>query len=83
MVKFSNGILKSAKHRVTAAPGEQGSVNRYSVVYFSRPADATIMEPLPKFKKDEIIKIGGKLGDQEGCYTAGEWMSKRLVQMGH
>lgn len=84
MIKFSNGVLKSAKHRVVPAPGDQGTIDRYSVVYFSRPANSALMEPIhEKFKGDEVVKIGGKLGDEEKPYTAGEWMAKRLVQMGH
>ena len=83
MIKFSNGLLKSAKHRVVPSPGDQGTVDRYSIVYFTRPADSATMEPLEKFKGDETIKIGGKLGDVDRPYTAGEWMAKRLVQMGH
>jgi len=37
MVTFTNGLLKSAKHRVMPAPGQQVEVDRYSLVYFARP----------------------------------------------
>lgn len=33
MVMFSNGLLKSGKHRVVPAPGEQVHVDRCRVVY--------------------------------------------------
>lgn len=83
MVKYTNGTLKSAKHRVVPAPGLQATVDRYSVVYFSRPADQAIMEVLPPFLGEETVQIGGKLGEEGERYTTAEWMVRRLVQMGH
>ncbi|KAJ4194760.1 hypothetical protein NW759_016476 [Fusarium solani] len=50
MVKFTNGALKSAKHRVVPIPGEQRELDRISVVYFVRLANNTLMKPLDKFE---------------------------------
>jgi isopenicillin N synthase-like dioxygenase len=85
MVKFTNGALKSAKHRVVPAPGAQGDIDRYSVVYFVRPCNESLMKPVPKFEGNSHVKVGGKvsLDDEENkVYTAGEWMVKRAIQMG-
>ncbi|KAF2443865.1 Clavaminate synthase-like protein [Karstenula rhodostoma CBS 690.94] len=86
MVTFTNGVLKSAKHRVVDAPGEQGRVGRYSVVYFVRPHDEAVMEACEEFKH-----LGGK-GRVAGKFEprvergevlrAGEWMRQRAVQLG-
>lgn len=46
LVRFSNGLLRSNLHRVISPPGEQAKVDRYSVVYFSRPEDQVLMKPL-------------------------------------
>ncbi|KAF8462366.1 hypothetical protein BDZ91DRAFT_734343 [Kalaharituber pfeilii] len=46
MVKFSNGLLSSNIHRVVTPPGEQKSIERYSLAYFLRPINSTIMKPL-------------------------------------
>jgi isopenicillin N synthase-like dioxygenase len=84
MVKFTNGALKSAKHRVVPAPGEQGMLQRISIVYFVRPHDAALMKPVAKFETGKHVKVGGKVsvGDDEGrVYTAGEWMTKRALQL--
>jgi isopenicillin N synthase-like dioxygenase len=84
MVKFTNGALKSAKHRVVTAPGEQRQCERYSIVYFVRPHDEALMKPVERFEKGENVKVGGKVsvGDGDGkIYTAGEWMSRRAMQM--
>jgi isopenicillin N synthase-like dioxygenase len=85
MVKFTNGALKSAKHRVVPAPGEQGKLERISVVYFVRPHNAALMKPAAaKFETGDHVKVGGKVsvGDDESkVYTAGEWMIKRSIQL--
>ncbi|KAL2060533.1 hypothetical protein VTL71DRAFT_9174 [Oculimacula yallundae] len=46
MTKFSNGVLNSGKHRVLPAPGEQGDFTRYSVAFFVRPEDDTVLKVL-------------------------------------
>jgi isopenicillin N synthase-like dioxygenase len=65
MVMFSGGRLRSNLHRVTAVPGEQGRVERYSAAYFMRPEDDVLMQALD--------------GDKEGgnLYTAKEWVALR------
>ncbi|KAH7259041.1 uncharacterized protein BKA55DRAFT_561966 [Fusarium redolens] len=80
MVKFSNGRLKSGKHRVVPLPGPQGKRDRYSLVYFVRPADDVLMEPVEKYKDEPVVAVGGKVGE-ERVYTAGEWLARRLKQM--
>ncbi|KAM0545808.1 hypothetical protein ACHAPJ_011135 [Fusarium lateritium] len=80
MVKFSNGRLKSVKHRVVPLPGAQGRLDRYSLVYFLRPANEVLMEPVEEYRDEPIVSVGGKVGE-ERIYSAGEWMARRLKQM--
>ncbi|SPJ93316.1 related to oxidoreductase, 2OG-Fe(II) oxygenase family [Fusarium torulosum] len=80
MVKFSNGRLKSGKHRVVPLPGAQGRLDRYSLVYFLRPTDEVLMGPVEKYKHEPVVAVGGKVGEEK-VYTAGEWMARRLKQM--
>ncbi|KAL1601619.1 hypothetical protein SLS60_006534 [Paraconiothyrium brasiliense] len=84
MVTFTNGMLKSAKHRVVPAPGEQGEVDRFSVVYFVRPHNEAVMETCEEFRHlGEGGKVAGKFEPEgEGVLTAGEWMRQRAVQLG-
>lgn len=84
MVTFTNGMLKSAKHRVVPAPGRQVDVDRYSLVYFVRPHNSVIMEPVEKFKDlNDNLKVAGKFEPTGGkVLTAGEWMVQRAIQMG-
>jgi len=85
MVKFTNGALKSAKHRVVPSPGDQSGLDRYSVVYFVRPCDDSMMKPVGNFDTGTHVKVGGKVSvgdDDNTVYTGGEWMKRRAVQMG-
>lgn len=84
MVTFTNGLLKSAKHRVVPAPGEQANVDRYSIVYFVRPHNDVIMEPCEKFKDlGENLKVAGKFEPEGGkVLSAGDWMKQRAKQLG-
>ncbi|KLO85197.1 related to oxidoreductase, 2OG-Fe(II) oxygenase family [Fusarium fujikuroi] len=79
MVKFSNGRLKSGKHRVVPLPGVQGRVDRYSLVYFVRPADDVLMQPVEQYRNEPVVAVGGKVGEEK-VYTAGEWLAHRLKQ---
>lgn len=65
------------------APGEQSQLDRYSIVYFVRPVQDTLMVPFYKFLVDgqSTVQVGGKVGD-DNIYTAGEWIQKRYRSMG-
>ncbi|RYP06621.1 hypothetical protein DL765_009418 [Monosporascus sp. GIB2] len=45
-VKWSDGELKSAVHRVTNPPGDQAKWTRYSLAYFTRPDHNVLLKPL-------------------------------------
>jgi isopenicillin N synthase-like dioxygenase len=68
LVKFSSGILRSNIHRVVAPPGDQGSVTRYSLVYFCRPEDDVVLRSLVQ---------GGEEDEEE--VTAKEWILRRAL----
>jgi isopenicillin N synthase-like dioxygenase len=68
LVKFSNGMLRSNIHRVVAPPGQQGSVTRYSLVYFCRPEDVVVLR--------SFVGGGGEEGEQ---VTAKEWTLRRAL----
>ncbi|KAF2028234.1 Clavaminate synthase-like protein [Setomelanomma holmii] len=68
LVKFSSGILRSNIHRVVAPPGDQGSVTRYSLVYFCRPEDNVVLKSLVE---------GGEKEEED--VTAKEWILRRAL----
>ncbi|VTT60195.1 unnamed protein product [Fusarium fujikuroi] len=79
MVKFSNGRLKSGKHRVVPLPGVQGRVDRYSLVHFVRPADDVLMQPVEQYRNEPVVAVGGKVGEEK-VYTAGECLDCQIVE---
>ena len=72
MVKFTNGLFKSSVHRVGCPPGAQANYTRYSVVYFSRPADHI------KLTTIEGSQIVGPPPADEVALTSEEWIKNRV-----
>ncbi|CAN8104661.1 unnamed protein product [Discula destructiva] len=77
MVKWTGGVLCSGRHRVVPAPGEQGCFDRYSVVYFVRPADKAVLRRLeaPGIPRE-------KSGEGEECIGAKTWILKQARALG-
>lgn len=75
-VKFSGGLLCSARHRVVPAPGEQGLWPRYSIVYFVRPEDNCVLKRMRGGKVPPLEE-----GEEEEELTALEWITKRAVTL--
>ncbi len=76
-VKFTGGVLCSGRHRVVPAPGEQGKLPRYSVVYFVRPEDKAVLRRL----KAPGIPDGAD-EDGEGI-NAKEWIIRQALLLGN
>jgi isopenicillin N synthase-like dioxygenase len=69
MVRFTDGLFRSATHRVAKPPGEQNNHERWSVVYFERPNDDVRMGPL----------VGENKGVAEDYPTTKEWIERRVL----
>lgn len=72
LVKFTAGLLRSNVHRVVPPLPPQNGLERFSLVYFSRPEDAVVLRRLK----------GGLIDDQppteeEPALTSGEWILRR------
>lgn len=76
MVKFTNGVLCSGRHRVIPSPGEQGKWPRYSVVYFVRPEDSARLKTL----KGSGVPPAKDM-DEEGV-LAKEWIFQQARALG-
>ncbi|KIJ30337.1 hypothetical protein M422DRAFT_36625 [Sphaerobolus stellatus SS14] len=73
---YSGGVLRSNLHRVVPPPGEQGKYERWSLVYFLRPAFESVMEPL--VQSPLVAEAVKKKPVDIGNVTAGEWFSRRI-----
>lgn len=75
---WTGGLLKSTIHRVKfPAKVQESGQDRYSIVFFSHPNDATLLEPVPS----EIVRTIKNRGvNSEKTYiTAKEHLDKRLA----
>lgn len=72
------GLLKSTVHRVRFPPKVQETgQDRYSVVFFSHPNDATLLEPVPS---DRVRSITGRGANKDKVpITAKQHLDKRLA----
>ncbi|KAH6910991.1 hypothetical protein BKA70DRAFT_1370797 [Coprinopsis sp. MPI-PUGE-AT-0042] len=68
---FSGQILRSNMHRVLPPPGSQALLERWSVVYFTRPGSNILLRPLAE--ESELIADAISAGQ-----TAGEWFARRI-----
>ncbi|KAI0953973.1 hypothetical protein AcW1_006719 [Taiwanofungus camphoratus] len=76
---FSGGILRSNMHRVVPPPKEQGSFERYSLVFFTRAGDSIELRALAR---DSALISEAVAKAPEGKYqpgvTAKGWLTRRI-----
>ncbi|RFU27497.1 hypothetical protein B7463_g8847, partial [Scytalidium lignicola] len=75
LVKFTAGLLRSNVHRVATPLPPQDGLDRYSLVYFSRPEDAVVLRRL----KGGIIDAQPQTEKEEVEMTSEEWILRRSL----
>ncbi|KAH8812530.1 hypothetical protein F5884DRAFT_855827 [Xylogone sp. PMI_703] len=75
LVKFTAGLLRSNVHRVVPPLPPQDGLDRYSLVYFSRPEDAVVLRRL----KGGLIDAQPPTEREEVEMTSEEWILRRSV----
>jgi len=80
MAIFSGGILRSNLHRVVNPPGDQGSLYRYSLVYFTRPGNSIILRALTDESPmiAEAVANAPDPGKFDTGVTSLDWFSRRI-----
>ncbi|KAK0450457.1 uncharacterized protein EV420DRAFT_735793 [Desarmillaria tabescens] len=76
---FSGGILRSNLHRVLPPPGAQSHLDRWSLVFFTRPGNSVILRALVEDSPliaDTVHNTPGK--NFETGQTAKEWFARRV-----
>ncbi|KAK0505609.1 hypothetical protein EDD18DRAFT_340388 [Armillaria luteobubalina] len=74
---FSGGILRSNIHRVVPPPGPQAHLERWSLVYFTRPGNSVVLRPL--VDESPVIAAAVENTDQLNTpVTAKEWFTRRI-----
>ncbi|KZT27608.1 Clavaminate synthase-like protein [Neolentinus lepideus HHB14362 ss-1] len=75
---FSGGVLRSNLHRVVPPPGIQSALERWSLVFFTRPGNSSILEPLTD-QSNIIAKAAATyLPVKHMGSTAGDWFARRM-----
>ena len=83
MVAFSNGLLRSAPHRVVAPAGAERGMKRFSLMYFLRPGDESLVKKLeggnvPVQDMGQEREFGvGKTG-----YCGKDWVAWKIGVLG-
>ncbi|EME84374.1 uncharacterized protein MYCFIDRAFT_187405 [Pseudocercospora fijiensis CIRAD86] len=78
---LTGGYLKSSVHRVHAPPDDQAHVDRLGVLYFARPNNHVVLDPISNspllqrlgIKDNDFTSLGQHL-------TVEEWVKKRQAQ---
>jgi len=79
---FSGGILHSNNHRVVTPPGEQAAFERWSLVYFTRPADRVVLRALVEDSEMIAEAVARKpVKKFETNSTSKEWIARRVKYM--
>ncbi|TFK32120.1 hypothetical protein BDQ12DRAFT_639162 [Crucibulum laeve] len=76
---FSGGILRSNLHRVLPAPGAQATLERWSLVFFTRPGNSVILRAL--VEDSSIIKQAVDKNPEKNFETGAtsfDWFSRRI-----
>lgn len=76
---WTAGVLKSSIHRVKfPKKAQETGQDRYSIVYFCHPSDATLLEPVPS---PIVAQVKNRGANREGqkVLTAQEHLQKRLA----
>ncbi|KAF2635944.1 Clavaminate synthase-like protein [Massarina eburnea CBS 473.64] len=76
---LTNGFLKSSIHRVVAPPPDQADIDRLGVLYFVRPEDSVVLNPIKSAVLDKLGYTKVKDEDAVGV-TAGEWVKARVAK---
>ncbi|KAG6829305.1 hypothetical protein H0H92_004982 [Tricholoma furcatifolium] len=79
---FSGGILRSNLHRVVSPPGYQATMERWSLVYFTRPGDSVVLQSLSDEStviKEAVQKnaLDRNINFNTGA-TSAEWFARRI-----
>jgi len=79
MAIFSGGILRSNLHRVLPPPGVQSNLERWSIVFFTRPGNSVVLRALVDESQMIDHAVAGTPEKKfETGSTALDWFSRRI-----
>ncbi|TFK56538.1 Clavaminate synthase-like protein, partial [Heliocybe sulcata] len=75
---FSGGVLRSNLHRVVPPPGNQAELGRWSLVFFTRPGNSSILKPLSDHSAIIAQAATTYPPIKHMGSTAGDWFARRM-----
>ena len=83
MAEWTDGLLRSALHRVNHAPGQQSSVDRHSLGIFIRPERDARVKSLMRsmIRKSAGDGYDGHATGEEEALTVYEWEVRRAMAL--
>ncbi|PSR72308.1 hypothetical protein PHLCEN_2v11802 [Hermanssonia centrifuga] len=75
---FSGGILRSNMHRVVTPPKDQANHERWSLVFFTRPANHMVLRALKEESPMVAEAVASNPDKFETGQTAQEWFNRRV-----
>ncbi|PLB43999.1 iron/ascorbate family oxidoreductase [Aspergillus steynii IBT 23096] len=81
LTALTGGLIKSSIHRVHAPPPDQAHVDRLGVLYFARPNNHVVLDPLTNSPLLQRLGLTHNVFTELGQHlTTEQWVQKRQTQ---
>ncbi|KAL5333326.1 hypothetical protein BJX70DRAFT_403668 [Aspergillus crustosus] len=81
LTALTGGLIKSSVHRVHAPPADQSGIDRLGVLYFSRPNNDVVLDPLANSPLLQRLGRTSNVFTEVGKHlTTKEWVKVRQTQ---
>lgn len=81
LTALTGGLIKSSVHRVHAPPKDQAGIDRLGVLYFARPNNHVVLDPIANSPVLQRLGLTGNVFTDVGKHlTTEEWVKARQTQ---
>ncbi|KAL4866782.1 hypothetical protein BDV12DRAFT_187200 [Aspergillus spectabilis] len=81
LTALTGGLIKSSVHRVHAPPADQAGIDRLGVLYFSRPNNNVVLDPIANSPLLQRLGLTSNVFTDVGKHlTTKEWVKVRQTQ---
>ncbi|KAJ0423518.1 hypothetical protein BJY00DRAFT_321648 [Aspergillus carlsbadensis] len=81
LTALTGGLIKSSVHRVHAPPADQAGIDRLGVLYFARPNNHVVLDPIANSPVLQRLGLTRNAFTEVGKHlTAKEWVKVRQTQ---
>ncbi|KAL4759989.1 uncharacterized protein BDW70DRAFT_169046 [Aspergillus foveolatus] len=81
LTALTGGLIKSSIHRVRTPPADQAGIDRLGVLYFARPNNHVVLDPIPNSPVLQRLGLTSNVFTELGKHlTMKEWVKVRQAQ---